>query len=165
MIRIDISELYRLEKGLNQYRTVLPASVAKTAFRKSLRPMLQKVKSGAPVGKRKAPNGWGKRTGREYARGGFTRRDARIKLIPSKINAGEVARGFVGISSKKNKVGWRTHFITTGYTDRGGKRHAGSDFLERAYNSTIEITRNSFGKEMASSFQKWAKRNLPQGKY
>ncbi|MCE7038990.1 hypothetical protein [Dyadobacter sp. CY312] len=165
MIRIDTSDLDRLEKGLSQYRTVLPKSVAASAFRNAIRPMLQKVKSEAPIGKRSAPNGWGKRTGREYARGGYTRRDARIKIIPAKTSAGEVARGFVGISSKKNRVGWRTHFITTGFTDRGGKKHGANQFLKRSFDATIEIARNSFGREMAGSFQKWTKRNLPQGRY
>lgn len=162
MIKVDTSDLNKLEKGLSNYQSILPKSVAVNALRNATKPMLQKAKSEAPIGKRTASEGWGKNTGRQYARGGYTRRDARFKVIPAKTGAGEVARALVGISSKKNRVGWRTHFTTTGFTDRGGKKHGPNNFLQRAFDATIDVARASFGKDMANSFQKWAKRNLPQ---
>ena len=165
MIRVDVKDLHKLEAGLRQYDSILPKSVASSAFRNATRPMVKAAKAAAPVGKRKSANGWGKKKGPEIARGGITKRHVRIQMIPSKINAGEVSRALIGVSMRKGKVGWRTHFITTGFTDRGGRKHPGRNFLETAFNSSIAQVAGSYAREMGAAFQKWAKRNLPQGRF
>lgn len=164
MIKIDVSELDRIEKGIRQYNSIMPQSVANSAFRIATRPMVQKVRSLAPVGSRKSKNGYGTRTGPDYRRGGATRRDVRIKLVPSKVNAGEVTRALIGVSSKKGKVGWRTHFITRGFTDRSGRKHVGNDFLQQAFDASIDSVKAAYGQQMATCFYKWAKKTLPQGR-
>ena len=165
MIEVDVKDLYKLEAGLKHYDSILPKSVAASAFRNATKPMVKASKDFAPVGGRKSKNGWGKRTGPEYRRGGATKRDVRFKMVPSKVNAGEVSKALIGVSMKKGKSGWRTHFITSGFTDRGGRKHAGKNFLQTAFDTTIGEVSASYAKEMVGAFQKWAKRNLPQGRF
>ena len=102
-----------------------------------------------------------KRSG--FERGGATRRDMRILIVPGVGN--EVSRAVIGVSQKKGKVGWRTHFITRGFSDRSGRFHKGRDFLKSAFDLTYGISKGIFAREVLVSFQKWAKRNLPQGKF
>jgi len=163
MIKIDAEDLKKLARGLDAYQSMMPKTVASSALRRSVRPMSQEARRLAPKGKVKSSEGWGKYKGPEYARGGVTRRDVRTKMVPGV--AGESARAVIGVSKKKGKVGWRTHFITQGFTDRGGRFHSGKNFLENAFESTIGVVRDNFGKEVLLSFQKWARRVLPKGKY
>jgi len=158
MIDIDVSELVALEKGLARYESVLPRSVAGSALRTAAKPMYQAARAGVPVGKK-----GNVQTG-ALARGGATRRDMRMKIV-SGTQHGEVARVLIGVSKKTGKVGWRTHFITRGFTDRSGKKHGPNDFLKVAFDATIITVQSTFGKLMALSFQKWARNNLPQGKF
>lgn len=163
MMTVDAKELAELEKGLRLYDSILPKSVANQALKRATRPMQQSARRLAPVGDTIAPDGMGKHRGVRYARGGTTRRDVRFRLEPSYDRA--ITKGMVGISRLKTKVGWRTHFITTGYKDRGGNRHRGKNFLQDAYNYTIDFTRENYAKETLLSFRKWAQRNLPKGRF
>lgn len=163
MITADTNELKRLEEGLRQYESILPKSVAGQALKKSSRPMEQSARRLAPVGNVVNATGWGKHRGPKYARGGTTRRDVRFKFDKSEDKA--LTRAMIGVSRISTKVGWRTQFYTAGYTDRGGNRHRGKNFLQDAYNFTIDFVRLNFAKESLLSFQKWAKRNLPQGRF
>lgn len=163
MIKADTKEIEELAKGLSRYESILPKSVAGQALKKATRPMQQSARRLAPVGDTISADGMGKHKGVRYARGGTTRRDVRFRLEPSYDKA--VTKGMVGVSRLKTKVGWRTHFITTGYKDRGGKSHRGRNFLQDAYNYTIDFTRENYGKETLLSFRKWAQRTLPKGKF
>lgn len=163
MIKIDANDLLKLADGLGTYKSIMPKSVASSALRKSVRPMYNSAQRLAPKGRVVARDGWGKYKGPDYARGGMTRRDVRIKMVPPV--ADESARAVVGVSKKKGKVGWRTHFITQGFTDRGGRFHRGKNFLEDAFEFTIGIVRDNFNREVLLSFQKWARRNLTKGRY
>lgn len=163
MIKIDAKELLKLADGLAAYKNMMPKSVANSALRKSVRPMYNSAQRLAPKGRVISREGWGKNKGPEYARGGITRRDVRIKMVPA--GRDESARAVVGVSKKKGKVGWRTHFITRGFTDRGGRKHRGRNFLQDAFDYTIEIVRDNFTREALLSFRKWARRYLPKGKF
>jgi hypothetical protein len=162
MIKIDASELIKLSKGLEQYKSIFPKSASTQALKKSVRPMFRSAQRLVPTGRRVAASGWGEKKGSDYARGRATARDLRIKLVPAKGN--ESARVLIGVSKAKGRVGWRTHFITRGFTDRGGRFHRGKDFLQNAYDYTIDIVKDNFNGELLLFFRKWAKRNLPQGR-
>ncbi|KQS33969.1 hypothetical protein [Dyadobacter sp. Leaf189] len=163
MIQINADELLKLATGLDQYKSIMPKSVSTQALRNAVRPMFRSAQRLAPSGRVVSKSGWGKNKGPEFARGGATRRDIRIKLVPARGQ--ETARVIVGVSKKSGKVGWRTHFITRGFTDRGGRFHRPDNFLQNAYDYTIEIVRTSFQKEVLLSFRKWARRNLPKGRF
>lgn len=163
MIEVDIKEFQRLEKELRRYETTFRAPGAKI-LRDATRPMVIKAKAEAPTGKSISRNGWGKKTGPEFARGGMTKRDIRFTSVPPVIN-GEISRVLIGVSKRKGRVGWRTHFITKGFTDRGGKKHGPNDFLQRAYDSTIEYAKQYTSREISQALVRWAKRNLPQGRF
>ncbi|QRQ99714.1 hypothetical protein [Dyadobacter sandarakinus] len=152
-VKIDTKELDKLAKGLSRYESVVPRSVKNTALRRSSKPMLDAAKKEAPVGR--AISGRNNEEG-----GGATRSDLRIKAV--KPEPGEDSRVLVGVSKRRGKVGWRTHFITRGFTDRGGKRHAPNDFLKRAYESTIEAVGALYKEEILIAFKKWADKNLPR---
>lgn len=156
MITVNTDEVKKLERGLSQYQSILPKSVAASALKKATRPMVKMAKAEAPVGKSKNVLGGN-------SRGGATRRDTRVKVVP--VESGEIARLIIGVSKKRDKVGWRTHFITRGFTDRGGKRHAANDFLKRAYEATIGAARAEYATEILIAFKKWAQKNLPQGRF
>lgn len=85
-----------------------------------------------------------------------------MRLMFVKVEGEEIARVIIGVSQKSGKVGWRTHFITRGYTDRGGSFHRGRDFLEEAYEHTFDIVQNNFYKLLFQGFVKWSNQNLPQ---
>lgn len=168
MITADTKELEKLEKGLTQFNSILPKGVAAVELRKISRPVLQKVKALVPVGKTKSNDGWGKTRGPAYRRGGATRADARIKVVNP--NQGEIARVAVGISKAKGKVGWRTGFLTRGTKDR--KRRNGqstgsiraNNFLQKALDTTVIVVRSDFRELTLRAFERWAKKNLPQGR-
>jgi hypothetical protein len=163
MMTVDAKELAELEKGLRLYDSILPKIVANRALKNATRPMQQSARRLAPVGSTIAYDGMGKRKGASFARGGTTRRDVRFRFETSYDKA--VTKGMVGVSRLKTKVGWRTHFITTGWKDRGGKRHRGKNFLQDAYTYTIDFARDNYAKETLLSFRKWAQRNLPKGRF
>lgn len=161
MIKFDLRQLEHLRNGIAKYQNAIPKSLAKSSLRKAAAPMLDKARRFVPIGMNGAERVSLRHKGRnEYRQGGATRRDLRIKVVPEKGT--EIARVVVGVSAKKGKVGWRTHFITRGFTDRAGGKHPGKDFLEQAHNASIDMVQDTFYKEMFSGFIKWGKLNLPQ---
>lgn len=160
MITLDAKELMKLNEGFKKYGAAIQPAVAKKAFREAARPMLTATRNLVPVGSVIAPMGWGKNKGPAFARGGYTRRDVRLKFVPP--IGDEVARVAIGVSKAGSDVGWRTHFITRGWTDRGGTFHRGKDFLTEAYDNTIEVVQDNFYKTLFSNLLKWGKENLPQ---
>jgi hypothetical protein len=155
MITLDSKELAALSAGFSRYEAAIPRSVAAGALRESAKPMLNAARSAAPVGKP------GKKALRaDYRRGGATRKDLRIRAV--KGEGKEIGRVLVGVSQKKGKVGWRTHFITRGYTDRGGTKRPGRDFLKTAYDAKFAEVSADFQRKLYDRFQQWAKTNLPQ---
>jgi hypothetical protein len=146
MIKIDTRELTRLDRAFSSSaKQVSDKRVAGSAMRKALKPMLLAAKREAPVGsgaqrvslkyrKSKDPNA--------YRKGGATRADQRIKIVPGEGT--EVVRGLVGTDSRRGKVGFRTHLITRANKNR--KRI--NNFLLRAFNRNINQTSESYGKEM-----------------
>ncbi len=153
MITLDAKELMKLNEGFKKYGAAIPQSVAKKALRDAAQPMLTATRNNAPVG------GVINYSGTSH-RGGATRRD--VRMMFAKIEGEEIARVLIGVSMKSGKVGWRTHFITKGYTDRGGSFHRGKDFLTEAYDNTIGIVQDNFYKTLFSGLVKWGKENLPQ---
>lgn len=157
MITLDATELMKLNSGFERYGHILPKSVVNKALKDAAQPMLRSARSLSPVGSKIAYTTKG---GTDQDRGGATRRDVRLRIVKSEGE--EISRLLIGVSQKSGKVGWRTHFITTGYTDPSGGWHRGRDFLNEAYDNTIEIVRNSFYKTLFEGVVKWGKQNLPQ---
>ncbi len=151
-VKVDLSEMEKLARGLDTYRSILPRSVSDSALKRSSRPMLLSARRLAPVGDRLKDK-----------RAGATRRDLRIKAVAP--TGGENSRVLVGVSKNKGKVGRRTNLITRGFTDRGGRFHRARDFLKDAYDYTIEIVRDNYGREVLASFKKWAGKNLPKSRF
>lgn len=160
MITLDTRELQRLNEGFRKYGAAVQPAVVKKAFREASRPMLTAVRNLAPVGGVIAPMGWGKNKGPVFARGGYTRRDVRVKFVPPLGD--EVVRVAIGVSKAGSKVGWRTHFITQGWTDRGGTFHRGKDFLAEAHDNTIGVVQDNFYRTLFSGLVKWGREHLPQ---
>lgn len=150
-VKVDTSEIEKLARGLGTYKSILPRSVSNSALKNAARPMLKSAQRLAPVGDRL-----------KSKRAGATRRDLRIKAVAPAD--GESSRLLVGVSKNRGKAGRRTHFITRGFTDRGGRFHRARDFLKDAYDYTIEIVRDNYGREVLISFKKWALNNLPRGR-
>lgn len=146
----DASQAAALDRALGRYKQIIPNSAASKGIRKALKPMLEAAKSEVPVGGRVSK---GKRS--EYDQGGATRRDLRIRIV--KPEGDEAARGLVGVSKKRGKVGWRTHLITR----KNKNRKAPDNFLERAYRQTIDQTVQILGTSIEQSVRDWAKNNLP----
>lgn len=168
-IILNADQLTKLDATLQRYQHMLPPSVAANALRKSARPMFRAAKDLVPVSNdgreyvRLRREGWSVHADANVGRrGGATRRDLRIKAV--KGEHGEVGRVLVGVSQKNGKVGWRTHFITTGFTDKNGRKHTGNNFLKQAYDQTIGEVKLIFSQELYIEFQKWGKKNLPQGR-
>lgn len=155
MITVDAKELMKLNAAFAQYTKAIPKNVAVKALRESIKPMFTASRNLAPIGNVVNYSG---RPGME--RGGATRRDVRIRFV--KEEGSEIARVLVGVSSKSGKVGWRTHFITRGFTDRGGKFHGPDNFLQEAFDNTIDIVQDKFYRSLFDGFVKWGKENLPQ---
>lgn len=153
---VDARELMQLNAGFQKYQNAIPTSVAKKALREAAQPMLRSAKNLAPIGRVVDY-----KAGRlDQSRGGATRRDLRLLFV--KEEGEEIARVLIGVSQKSGKVGWRTHFITRGFKDRGGSFHRGRDFLEQAHDYTFDIVQNSFYKLLFEGFVKWGTQNLPQ---
>ncbi|MCF0074478.1 hypothetical protein LZD49_28595 [Dyadobacter sp. CY261] len=151
-VKVDLSELEKLARGLATYWSILPKSVSNTALRTAARPMLKSAQRLVPVGDRL-----------KSKRAGATKRGLRIKIVQPATD--ENSRVLVGVSKNKGEAGRRTNLITRGFTDRGGRFHRARDFLKDAYDYTIEIVRDNYGREVLVSFKKWALKNLPRGKF
>lgn len=122
--------------------------------------MLMSAQRLVPVGSVRSANGWGKSTGPQYARGGVIKKNLRIDF--RREQGSEIARIFIGASGRGSVVGWRTHFITAGWTDPGGHKHRGRNFLQDAYDYTFDIVQDKFYKSIFDGLVKWGKENLPQ---
>lgn len=156
-ISIDAKQLQQLDRGMSRYRNAVPKRVTDGALRKALRPMLRAAQAEVPVGKGNERVSLKRRgaTANDFRRGGATKRDLRIKAV--RAEGDEITRLIVGVSKKKGKVGWRTHFIT-----RGTKRTRKNDFLQRAYDSTIAEVSMIYQRELYERFMEWGRQNLPQ---
>lgn len=157
-ISIDARELQQLDRGMSRYRNAVPKSVSNGALRKALRPMFRAAQAEVPVGKGSERISLKRRgaTANDYRRGGSTKRDLRIKAV--RAEGDEITRLILGVSKKRGKVGWRTHFITGG-TERMGR----NDFLQRAYDQTIAEVSMIYSRELYDRFMEWGRQNLPQG--
>lgn len=153
MITLDAKDLFKLRDGFARYQSAIPKSVALGALRNSARPMLDSARRLAPIGEDRTVK-------KTSVRGGATRRDMRILSVKQEGN--EIARIAVGVSGKSGKVGWRTHFITRGFTDRGGSFRRGQDFLQDTYDYTFDIVEDKFYRALFTRFIQWGKENLPQ---
>lgn len=154
MITLDAKDLFKLREGFARYQNAIPKSVAQGALRAAAKPMLDSARRLAPVGGDRMMKGKGQ------VRGGATRRDMRILSVnPEGV---EITRIAVGVSGKSNAVGWRTHFITRGFTDRGGVFHKKRDFLQDAHDYTIDVVEDKFYKALFTRFVEWGRLNLPQ---
>jgi hypothetical protein len=154
---------------MKRYAQIMPTQRANSVLRKAVKPMLEKAQSEVPVshagGERISLSKRGA-TANSYRRGGATRRDLRIKAVSPKAN--EVGRVLVGVSKRADKVGWRTIFITAGTKNRQTKSGANrgrvraNNFLQRAYNGTIDGVRADFQKQYRIAFVRWARSTWPQ---
>ncbi|MCF0060122.1 hypothetical protein MUK70_12800 [Dyadobacter chenwenxiniae] len=168
-VKIDTQEVDKLGKAMSRYAGIFPQNKANSVLRKAVRPMLTAAWIEVPVSKgseRVSLSGARRAIKKGYnanylRQGGATRRDLRIKTVAPKGD--ELGRILVGVSKSRNKVGWRTHFITRGFKDRGGNPHGPNNFLQRAYDQTISMVRADFLKAYREAFAKWAKHTLPQG--
>jgi hypothetical protein len=161
-MNVDAREWSALAEKMRRYESIMPRSVADGALRESAKEMLTTAKSLAPRSGKKiyipkskigAKNKNDKLIEGSYRRGGATRKDLRIRTV--KGQGKEIGRVLVGVSKKADKVGWRTHFITRGYTDRGGKKHAGRDFLKPAFTQHIDEARQKFKDTLETRFKAW----------
>lgn len=172
---IDTTDIDRLAEAMKRYGGIMPTAKANQALRKSAKPMLSRAQTEVPV--------W--RGGRErislakgraaiarnsdpnyYRQGGATKRDLRIKAVNPRSK--EIGRVLVGVSKKKGKVGFRTHWIEQGTSDRYTKSRAyrgkikANPFLQRSYTATIDMVRTDFAAAYRLAFIKWAKATWPQ---
>jgi HK97 gp10 family phage protein len=167
---VDTKGIDKLTTAMKRYAQIMPTQKANSAFRKAIRPMLQKAQSEVPVSNNDRERvSLKQRTGKNanaYRRGGATKRDLRIKTVPPK--AGEVGRVLMGVSKRGDKTGWRTIFITRGTKMRKTKsganrgRMKANNFLQRAYDSTFPGVAADFQKQYREAFVQWAKTTWPQ---
>lgn len=151
-ITFDVKELMKVDRAFAaSAKTVSDKRVAGSALRKALAPTLAATRRLAPVGgngaerislKKKGPSA------NDYRRGGATRRDQRIKIVPGQND--EVVRGLVGTSKARGHVGWRTHLITRYNKNRRGV----DDFIGKAFDQTINQVVDTYGKEMTTAVEK-----------
>lgn len=154
---------------MKRYAQIMPTQKANGVLRRAVKPMLRKAQAEVPVSLNDNERISLKRRGASanaFRKGGATRRDLRIKAVPPKYN--EVGRVLVGVSKRADKVGWRTVFITAGTNTRKTKAGANrgrvkaNNFLQRAYNGTIDGVRADFQKEYRIAFVRWARSTWPQ---
>lgn len=162
-IRVNTKDLERLAQVLRKPKSILEKGVLKTSMKRSLTPMLNKAKSEAP------------------RRTGATVRDMRATVRDNNRGGGSEIVGLVGVSQQADAVGWRTHFITqdrhirpkgtkigtkgkfgvnVNESRRSGVIKRGNNFLQRAYDATIEETKSQFGKEIFGVTERKLKRAL-----
>lgn len=164
MIKVDVDDLKKLSAGFQKYKDVLPKSVEQRALRRAVRPIFWAARQEVPVGRVVSENGWGRYKGPDYKRGGATRKDLRIKTRRT-VYGKDTSGVWIGPVDKSGHVGWRNHFITRGVKGGGKGRRintAPNDYLKRAHDQGIDEATATFGSEVNESFQKWAKKELPQ---
>ena len=129
---IDARDLDRFRLTLRDAAKQYPKSVVSAALKDAAKPMLTAARQEVPVRK------------------GATRRDLRLKSV--RLRGGDVAV-LIGVSKKKGKSGWRTHFIT-----RGSAHNRKDDFLGRAYDRTIGVVVESLGNSLGKKIEAYFKR-------
>ena len=175
-IVIDTTDIDKLARAMSRYGGIMPTSKANQALRKAARPMLLKARQEVPVWKGdrerislaagRAAIGRGSDPN-YYRKGGATKRDLRVMAVAPRFF--EIARVLVGVSKRKGKVGWRTHFIEQGtqsrYTKKG-RMYRGAiranPFLQRSFDQTIFSVRKEFSETYKAAFIKWARATWPQ---
>lgn len=171
----DMSEVTELATALNQLPLDVNKNVLRASLKKSLNPTYERAKNYVPVGK-KTTFGYGG----AYERGGATKRSIRIAIREDRSNTSELV-GLVGVSQKKNAVGWRTHFITMLHHTRDsgtkfGKKgkfginvsqkrrsvtqilQKGHDFLKRASVGTVQEVESTLAIDITKVVQRRLKR-------
>lgn len=134
----------------------VPASVNSDALNKILtvvaRPFLNEMKRTVPVGKGYQRVSIKSRRN-DYRRGGATKVDLRIKQITDKQSL-YGAEKLVGVSKKKGKVGWRTHFIILGVAGHSRASAGPRDFIGNAYRSQFPRAQAIFQTEARARYEK-----------
>ncbi len=135
--QIDTTQLFALDVRLTQVGRVFDKTLMGQTLKDALKPTLDAAKQEVPVGQtsRKSSLTFRTRRGKSrrdgtYDKGGATKRDLRIRIVPGVQD--EIVRGLVGVSKSRGKVGWRTHLITR----KNLHRSAPNDFLARAEQKT-----------------------------
>lgn len=139
----------------------VPASVNADALNKILtvvaKPFLDEMKRTVPTSKGYQRVSLKHRKNiyaNDYRRGGgATKNDLRIKQITDKGSLYE-AEKLVGVSKKKGKVGWRTHFIIQGIAGRGSAKAGPRDFIGNAYRSQMPVAQRVFQTESRTRYEK-----------
>lgn len=131
-LTVGTSELNELNGRLRRAGRSLDKKTLGPALLNAARPALNAVRQEAPVGEGYERVSLSHRRGRrnDYRRGGATQRDVRQKLVDGVGD--EVVRVLEGVSKKRGKVGWRTHFITF-----GTRFMRANPFIDRAVNRTL----------------------------
>lgn len=155
-ITLNDSELRDLDRRVAESGGAFTPRNVDQILAKAARPVLVVLRTNTPVGKGKMKsksrtnkNGTGDST---YDRGGATRRDTRIKVI--KGAGGEVSAVLIGVSKRRGKVGWRTHFIT-----RGTKRNRRNDFISRTESQTAGVVQSIFAASASEIVSRILARN------
>lgn len=148
-ISIDTRQLQALEFRLNTVGRSLNKQTLSPALVDAAQPMLTAVRQETPVGPvpryksatitRGRNKGGVRRTTGSFARGGATRNSVRLKAVEGVGN--EVVRVLAGVSKKRGKVGWRTHFIK-------------KDFVRLAYRRTFEVVTQRFMTSLTKTVDK-----------
>lgn len=152
---LDANQLYEFDRTLSRVGRVFDKNTSKRILRIALAPAEAAVKREAPEAQRgsvtfrtfSTKRGKIKRDG-TYDRGGATKRDVRILMVNPVGD--ESARGLVGVSKKRGKVGWRTLFLTRGTRNRrtrkGWNRGAtrADDFLDRGERQSEYLVEREF---------------------
>ena len=145
MLAVDTEELKLLAERILKLSKHLTFDENQSALNFAVKPVLEEMQRTVPVWKKKIS--FHTRTSRwrgapqsidpAYSRGGATKQDLRIKNI--RLSKSNEAKVIVGVSKKKGKVGWRTHFII-----HGTKFMKANDFMIRSANSTIDMVEKRY---------------------
>lgn len=144
----DVAELRELDLSLAGIGRSFDARTAGATLLNAAKPMLVTTRQEAPVGRvpkfKSATVVRGRRKGQartntgSYQRGGATRRDVRLKVVPGVGD--EVARVLSGVDKRHGHVGWRAHLGT-----RGTRKQRADDWLSRAESRTVDIVISRLG--------------------
>lgn len=139
----------------------VPASVNADALNKILtvvaKPFLNEMKRTVPVSKvyqrvslRHRHSGFAN----DFRRGGgATKQDIRIRSITDRQSL-YGAEKLVGVSKKKGKVGWRTHFIILGVAGHNRASAGPRDFIGNAYRSQFPRAQVIFQTEARNRYER-----------
>ncbi|UFH52553.1 hypothetical protein [Spirosoma sp. KNUC1025] len=153
-IKVDSSSLKPLMADLRRVGRALDFKTLGAALVGASKPAVRAVQQEAPVGhdghqRVSLSRSRGRRN--DYRRGGATRQDVRAKAVDG-VGKEEV-RVLIGVSKKRGKVGWRTHFITVGTI-----RMRANAFIDRGVNRVIDQVKSSFMGSLITTVQRIVKR-------